>query len=216
MSAPAATVLVTEEDELNAALANMYDRLYYDTTTAREFARNFLDNIAACIDLELEKMQFEFSENRSMKCARNNFEPDEEWRVSIADWEDQIIFNIRRCRITSAEYIKAVKIIRDEWRASSRECYPQLFSTSALDSVQNPVNIEGILFGMLNTKDHTISDFNSWMFRDMCDALCDPYAGVADLEAVVMKNAVAHEQHARVNDHCIPDLRNIVMDYLGD
>jgi hypothetical protein len=52
------------------------------------------------------------------------------------------------------------------------------------------------------------------MFEAMCNALRDPYEGIPELEAVVMKDAVRHEQYARVGDHCIPDLRNIVMDYL--
>jgi hypothetical protein len=76
--------------------------------------------------------------------------------------------------------------------------------------------VERVLCLMLGDS-YTVDDLYGWIADDMRAVLYGvDYDGVADLEYEVLKNAVAHEQYARVNDHCIPDLRNIVMSYLED
>jgi hypothetical protein len=202
---------LSAENDFIAAFADLSEEKE-DQSIADSFAKEFMRMFRLHIYIRVLELQYRHDD------PNHNRDPpyteEQEARISEIDRiYDAIMASASQYDITMPTFIKAVQRVRNSWTPPVGGI--ELAALRDLTTVKlwsQPQTICNILCAMLG--DHEV---HGWMTCDMSDALVGCiYSGIADLEAVVMKDAVAHEQHARVNDHCIPDLRNIVMGYLAE
>jgi hypothetical protein len=203
-------------------------------TAVDDFVANFLRNVKLQVDLNIRRRNIlrEFDRaNDNLYFGRNLIE-----QVSTKDAIHAVIqarehlgrlINTEHAinsgihvphALQPDQFAIAVRRIRSVWdvpephsvrgMALRRRTFDHIWSIN-LDV------IERVLCLMLLGDSYRAVDLCGWMADDMRAVLYGAdYGGMDYIEDHVMKNAVAHEQYARIGDHMIPDLRNIVMDYL--